>query len=77
MNIEMTPCKSSNVSAYGYDKDTGTMAVQFKSGGIYHYAGVPEKVADQMQKAESIGQFVGQLKKNFTATNMTPVKEDK
>jgi hypothetical protein len=53
------------------------MAVQFKSGGIYHYTGVPQKVADQMTKAESIGQFVGQLKKNFTATNMTPKKEEK
>ncbi len=34
--------------------------MQFKSGGTYHYFGVPQHLADQMAKVESIGKFVGQ-----------------
>jgi hypothetical protein len=59
--MNMQPVKSSNVKAVGYDEETKTLQVHFKSGGIYQYAGVqPEMYADLL-KAESIGRFVSQV----------------
>ena len=59
--MEMRLVKSSNVKAVGYDAEEKTLQVEFKSGGVYQYAGVqPEMYADLM-KAESIGRFVSQV----------------
>ncbi|MCA0214768.1 MAG: KTSC domain-containing protein [Proteobacteria bacterium] len=55
--IEMIPCKSSNLEAYGYDKAGATLALRFKGGAIYHYAGVPEHVAQALANAASIGSY--------------------
>lgn len=57
--ITLSPVKSSNIAATGYDAATKTLAVQFKGGGrVYHYAGVPESVFGDMGKAESVGKFI-------------------
>lgn len=57
--ITMTPVKSSNIAATGYDPATKTLAVQFKGGlKTYHYAGVPESVFGDMSKAGSVGKFI-------------------
>jgi hypothetical protein len=59
--MEMQSVKSTNVDSVGYDPETKTLQVQFKSGGIYQYAGVqPEMYADLLE-AESIGRFVSQV----------------
>ena len=55
--IDMQPVKSSNLSAVGYDAATNTLAVQFKNGGVYHYAEVPADVFQQMLTAASPGGF--------------------
>jgi hypothetical protein len=52
-------CESSQVKGYGYDADSKTLAVEFKSGGVYHYRGVPLETYGAMQKAESVGKFIG------------------
>lgn len=62
--IPMTACESSNVAAHGYDATTKTLALQFKSGGLYHYHDVPADVAAGLTEAKSIGQYVGQSIKN-------------
>jgi hypothetical protein len=55
--IPLAPCDSSNVAAWGHDG--ATLAVQFKSGSTYHYAGVPADLIEQMrQPGVSIGSFV-------------------
>lgn len=53
----MVQCKSSQMSEHGYDSVNNTLAVRFKSGGLYHYKGVPKDVYDKMLKAESFGKF--------------------
>jgi hypothetical protein len=59
--MQRQPVKSTNVEAVGYDLETKTLQVEFKSGGIYRYAGVqPEMYADLME-AESVGRFVSQV----------------
>jgi hypothetical protein len=59
--MERQPVKSTNVKAVGYDAETKVLEVEFKSGGIYQYAGVqPEMYADLLA-AESVGRFVSQV----------------
>lgn len=59
MKIDMKKCCSSQVESYGYNPLTKTLAVKFSSGGLYHYHDVPQETADAMDKAESVGSFLG------------------
>jgi hypothetical protein len=71
-NIPLTPCESSNVAAWGYQGDT--LAVQFRSGAIYHYASVPPEVVAQMQKPDvSIGSFIS---KNIRSVFQSELQKD-
>lgn len=56
--FDLSPVKSSNVAAIGYDAGTERFGVQFKSGATYHYSGVAQKVADEIMSAESVGSAV-------------------
>lgn len=56
--IAMSTVKSSQIAEIGHQGDT--LAVKFKSGGVYHYHGVTAETFGKMQKAESIGKFFGQ-----------------
>lgn len=57
LNITLTPCKSSNIMAHGYDAVTRTLAIQFSGGAVWHYAGVPPEIYTGMLAAPSIGSF--------------------
>lgn len=62
--IELTPCESSQIEAFGYDSSTEILAIRFPGRGatpgtVYHYAGVPADVFHQMVAAESKGKFFG------------------
>lgn len=50
--------KSSQVRSIGYDKEKQVLQIEFSSGGVYDYSGVPESVYDDFIRAESLGQFV-------------------
>ena len=59
--IALCPCSSSQISHYGYDKDTQTLALKFKHGGsVYHYDSVPPAMYEELCQAKSIGKFFGQ-----------------
>jgi len=55
---------SSNVRSIGYDPQTSTLEVEFHSGGIYQYYGVPENLYQQLMAASSKGQFLNTYIKN-------------
>jgi hypothetical protein len=59
--IPMTPVKSNQVAAVGYDAETSTLAVTFTrgAGAIYHYPNVDAKLHADFIGAESIGKFFG------------------
>lgn len=59
--INLTPCKSSMLQAYGYHAPTETLAVRFSAAKVYHYKNVPQDVYDQFVKSESIGAAFGCL----------------
>ena len=59
-SIPITPVESSsNVAGWGYDAATSTLAVRFKGGATYHYAGVPQSVLSELREAKSVGGFIG------------------
>lgn len=68
---------SSQVKAYGYDPATSTLAVEFKSGGVYHYHEVPAELFTEMQESKSVGSFLhGKVKGGFKFT-LIPQEEEK
>lgn len=60
-HIALTPVKSSQVAAVGYDPQTKTLAVTFTRGPgtIYHYPNVEPRTHQDFLRAESIGKFFG------------------
>jgi len=77
-NIALTPVKSHQLAAYGYDEASQTLAITFnnKNGTSlpYHYPCTPEVFAE-MQAAESKGKFFNsRILKNpdMPATKMVP-----
>ena len=55
---------SSNVKAVGYDGHTQTLEVEFVSGRVYQYYGVPENMHGQFMQAPSKGEFFNAYIKN-------------
>jgi hypothetical protein len=49
---------SSNLASVGYESGSGTLEVQFHSGAIYQYAGVPESVYSGLMGAASTGGYL-------------------
>ena len=49
---------SSQVESFRYDPAARVLSVKFKTGGEYHYDGVPQDVVDGFKKAESAGKFL-------------------
>ncbi len=55
---------SSNIREVGYDITTQTLEVEFLSGWVYQYYGVPKNLYQQIMQAPSKGQFLNQYIKN-------------
>jgi hypothetical protein len=62
--MERIPVESSNLASVGYDPESAVLEVEFKSGGIYEYSGVPQSVYDGLINAESKGKYFHQYIKN-------------
>jgi len=76
--IPLTPVASSQIEAIGYQYST--LAIRFKGGGIYHYAGVSAETYAEFVKAESKGKFFGaeiKGKYGFVRTNPKDKEADK
>lgn len=51
----MTPVKSSNLDAIGYDAKSRALTVRFKSGATHRYDDVPPEKHAALMAADSIG----------------------
>jgi len=83
--MERTPVvrdKASHVKSIGFDAASSTLEIEFSSGAIYDYAGVPQSLYDEFVKADSLGSFVatrirGAFEyKRLHAENCTPEAKD-
>ena len=59
--MERTSVQSSYLASAGYDLDTLTLEIEFNTGGIYQYSGVPQEVYDGLMTAGSKGTFFHQF----------------
>ena len=55
--MTLTPVSSSNIAAVGYDKESQTLGIEFRSGGTYEYFDVPESVYESFIQSASLGKF--------------------
>jgi len=55
--MDRTPVRSSNISSVGYDASSRILEVEFHSGGIYQYPGIPETVYQGLMRAISKGTY--------------------
>lgn len=69
--MERTPVTSSNVAAVGYDPDTRTLEVEFKSGAAYSYSGVPAEIHRSLVESPSVGAyFSANIKDHYPTTRL-------
>jgi hypothetical protein len=59
--MERTPLLSSAVISAAYDPANETLELEFASGRIYQYAGVPQGAYDWLLRAPSKGAFVSRM----------------
>lgn len=76
---EMHPVKSSNIEAIGHDGDA--LHVQYRGGGTYTYAGVPESTfhaaRSAARSAESVGRFLhANIKGQYDHAKLEPEASD-
>ncbi len=58
---------SSTIKRCFYDYTRGVLKVEFNSGSLYEYEGVPSEVYDSLCKAESQGRFFTEsIKGNYS-----------
>lgn len=66
--VEFTSVQSSNLSGVHYDPDTQVLTVEFKNGGQYSYADVPQDEYDSLMGAGSKGSYFNNyIKDSYTA----------
>ena len=58
--IERLPVESSSLVSVGFAKQARILEIEFRSGAIYRYLGVPPTVFEEMKKAESKGRYFTQ-----------------
>lgn len=49
--------QSSNLKSVGYDPAGQLLEIEFQSGGVYQYQGVPETVYTGLMAASSLGAY--------------------
>lgn len=62
--MDRTRVSSTNIRSIGYDEGSQTLEVEFTSGGIYDYAGVPKNVYQRFMAAPSKGRFFDSVVKD-------------
>jgi len=58
--------ESSAIESVGYDPRTRTLEVEFASGSVYRYLGVPPREYETLRAAGSLGAYVnGRIKPRY------------
>lgn len=56
--MEMISVSSSSVAAIGYDADTAILRVEYLTGSLYEYIGVPVDIYEGLLYASSVGTYL-------------------
>jgi hypothetical protein len=55
--MQRVSVRSRNLASVGYEEKAKILEVEFKSGAIYQYFGVPEQVYRSLIAARSVGSY--------------------
>jgi hypothetical protein len=70
--VPLEAIESSNLAAVGYNPEKKILAVQFKSGAIFHYSDVSLETAQEFYGSESRGRYYAQhIRGKITGRLMT------
>ncbi|NMC64107.1 MAG: KTSC domain-containing protein [SAR324 cluster bacterium] len=58
--MDRIPVSSSNIASICYDEATSTLEVEFLSGRIYHYYGIPQYMYEAFINADSKGKYLNE-----------------
>lgn len=58
MSVAMQPVTSGHIAAVGYEPESSTLHIAYKTGKTYQHAGVPAAKFDALLAAPSVGQYV-------------------
>ena len=62
--MERQPVKSCILRSVGYDDNLKNMEIEFHSGLIYQYSGVPSKVYADLMSSAAVGKFFSDKVRN-------------
>jgi hypothetical protein len=62
--MERTQVTSSNILSVGYEADQGILEIEFTSGAVYQYSGVPAWAFEGIMAADSKGKYFNANVKN-------------
>jgi len=72
IGIVMEPVESSNLRARGYSEGQRILAVEFKSGAVFHFSDVPIGMWERFRDAPSAGSFFAHhIRGQFPSVKMT------
>jgi len=55
--MERISVSSSNICSVGYESETMTLEIEFNSGSVYQFQGVPQDVYESLMQAASKGHY--------------------
>jgi hypothetical protein len=58
--VRRVPVESTTLVSAGHDANSATLELQFRSGAVYRYFGVPQRVFQDLLQAESKGVYFNQ-----------------
>lgn len=71
LNLNRIPVVSSNLRSVAYDPKTRVLEIEFHSGGIYQYSGVPRSEYEALMNAASKGSyFAHNIKNSYGASRV-------
>jgi len=62
--LERQPVKSRILRSVGYDDTTKTMEIEFQSGLVYQFSGVPSKIHMELIRSDPIGKYFSDKVRN-------------
>lgn len=69
--MDRTQVSSSTIRSIGYDQASSTLEIEFNSGTVYQYAGVPQAEYDGFLSASSHGTyFNANIKNRYSYTKV-------
>ncbi|MDD1694067.1 MAG: KTSC domain-containing protein [Methanoregula sp.] len=57
IDVERLPVKSRILRSVGYDDSKKILEIEFSSGFVYQYSGVPQKVYADLMHSDEIGKY--------------------